>query len=149
MTTKQKANAEKFKKAVAEAKKLRKKNPKLTHAQAVKQAFAILYKTGKVSGAKKTATKKKTVKKKTAKKPTEKAILNKIHKVKSEVNKLDEAQHKHMCIGKVKTAGIGALTHKYGKLSTKKLMAKTKRLRTQISKEMRDVVSKIKKLKSL
>lgn len=47
MTAKQKANREKFKKVVAEAKKLRKKNPKLTQAQAVKQAWAIMYsKTG-------------------------------------------------------------------------------------------------------
>lgn len=36
------------------------------------------------------------VKKKYAKKPTEKTILNKIHKVKHEVESLDEAQHKHM-----------------------------------------------------
>ena len=41
MTAKQKAAREKFKKVVAEASKLRKKNPSLTQAQAVKQAFAI------------------------------------------------------------------------------------------------------------
>jgi hypothetical protein len=41
MTAKQKANQARFKKVVAEAKKLRKKNPKLTQAQAVKQAWAI------------------------------------------------------------------------------------------------------------
>lgn len=66
MTAKQKANAMRFKKAIAEAKKLRKKNPKLTQAQAVKQAWAILYKTGKVSAVK-TATKKPARKKATAK----------------------------------------------------------------------------------
>lgn len=43
MTAKQKAARAKFKAVVAEAKKLRKKNPKLTQAQAVKQAFAISY----------------------------------------------------------------------------------------------------------
>jgi len=43
MTAKQKANRERFKKVVAEAKKLRKKNPKLTQVQAVKQAWAISY----------------------------------------------------------------------------------------------------------
>ena len=48
MTAKQKANRERFKKVVAEAKKLRAKNPKLTQAQAVKQAWAIFKKTGKV-----------------------------------------------------------------------------------------------------
>jgi hypothetical protein len=67
MTAGQKKNIERFKKAAAEAKKLRKKNPKLTQAQAVKQAYAILYKKGKVSGAKKTATKKPARKKATAK----------------------------------------------------------------------------------
>lgn len=52
MTAKQKANRERFKKVVAEAKKLRKKNPKLTQAQAVKQAWAIMYaKPGKKVGA--------------------------------------------------------------------------------------------------
>ena len=61
MTAKQKANAQRFKKAVAEAKKIRAKNPKLTQPQAVKQAWAILYKTGKVAGT------KKPVKKSTAK----------------------------------------------------------------------------------
>jgi len=43
MTAKQKAAREKFKKVVAEAGKLRKKNPSLTQAQAVKQAWGISY----------------------------------------------------------------------------------------------------------
>ena len=43
MTAKQKAARMKFKQVVAEASKLRKKNPKLTQAQAVKQAWAISY----------------------------------------------------------------------------------------------------------
>ena len=43
MTAKQRAARAKFKAVVAEAKKLRKKNPSLTQAQAVKQAFAISY----------------------------------------------------------------------------------------------------------
>jgi len=68
MTAKQKAAREKFKKVVAEAAKLRKKNPKLTQAQAVKQAFAISYsKAGKTKvGAvkKKAAPKKKAAAKK-------------------------------------------------------------------------------------
>lgn len=74
MTAKQKAARAKFKQVVAEAKKLRKKNPKLTQAQAVKQAWAIEYKkapkkvaeVGKV--AKKKAVKKKAASKKVAKK---------------------------------------------------------------------------------
>jgi hypothetical protein len=48
MTAKQKANQARFKKVVAEAKKLRKKNPSLTQAQAVKQAWAIMYSKKKV-----------------------------------------------------------------------------------------------------
>lgn len=61
MTAKQKANRERFKKVVAEAKKLRKKNPKLTQAQAVKQAWAIMYskKRAGVGAVKKKAVKKK------------------------------------------------------------------------------------------
>lgn len=42
------------------------------------------------------------VKKKAAKKPSETDILNKIHKVKKNVDQLDEAQHKHMSIGSIK-----------------------------------------------
>jgi len=48
MTAKQKAARAKFKQVVAEAKKLRKKNPKLTQAQAVKQAWAIAKKVGAI-----------------------------------------------------------------------------------------------------
>jgi len=70
MTAKQKAARMKFKKVVAEASKLRKKNPKLTQAQAVKQAWAIEYakegKTKKVSEKKKAAPKKKVARKKVA-----------------------------------------------------------------------------------
>ena len=70
MTAKQKAARAKFKAVVSEAKKLRKKNPKLTQAQAVKQAWAIEYsKSGKKKAAKKKvgAVKKKAVKKKAVK----------------------------------------------------------------------------------
>lgn len=64
MTAKQKAARAKFKAIVKEAGKLRKKNPKLTQAQAVKQAWAISY--GKKSAGV-GAVKKKTVTKKKAK----------------------------------------------------------------------------------
>jgi len=61
MTAKQRAARAKFKAVVAEAKKLRKKNPKLTQAQAVKQAFAISYgkKRAGVGAVKKKAARKK------------------------------------------------------------------------------------------
>jgi len=69
MTVKQKAARAKFTKAIAEAKKLRSKNPKLTQAAAVKQAFAILYskdKPKKVGAVKKKAAVKKAAFKKKA-----------------------------------------------------------------------------------
>lgn len=67
MTAKQKANRERFKKVVAEAKKLRKKNPKLTQAQAVKQAWAISYSKKRAGvGATKKAAKKKAEPKKSS-----------------------------------------------------------------------------------
>lgn len=47
MTAKQRAARAKFKAVVKEASKLRKKNPKLTQAQAVKQAWAISYSKGR------------------------------------------------------------------------------------------------------
>jgi DNA repair protein RadC len=62
MTAAQKAARANFKKAVTEAQKLRKSNPKLTQAQALKQAFA---KTKKVAAVeKKAAPKKKAASKK-------------------------------------------------------------------------------------
>jgi hypothetical protein len=64
MTTAQKKNVERFKKAATEAKKLRAKNPKLSQAQAVKEAFAILYKGGKISAVKPAKKATVTVKKK-------------------------------------------------------------------------------------
>jgi len=112
MTAKQKAARARFKSAIAEAKKLRAKNPKLSQAQAVKQAWEILYskdkpakKVGsvkkKAAPKKKAAVKKAAPKRKASKKISEKAILNKIHKVKKDVEMLDEAQHSHM-IGNIK-----------------------------------------------
>jgi len=53
-----------------------------------------------------------TVKRKTAKKkPSEQSILNKIHTVKHDVEKLDEAQHKHMMSGLTKI--VGKIFNKY------------------------------------
>jgi hypothetical protein len=64
MTAKQKAARANFKKAVTDAQKLRKINPKLTQAQALKQAFAANKKVGAVK-------KKSTPKKKAAPKKAE------------------------------------------------------------------------------
>jgi hypothetical protein len=61
----------------------------------------------KKNGRKIGAIKRKTAKKK----PSEQSILNKIHIVKDSVNKLDEAQHKHMMSGLTKI--IGKIFNKY------------------------------------
>ena len=87
MTAKQRAARAKFKAVVKEASKLRKKNPKLTQAQAVKQAWAMSYskKNNKVGAVKKkTATKKKSatkVKAKKGKKTSEMHTDTKSHNV--------------------------------------------------------------------
>jgi hypothetical protein len=181
MTAAQKKNRERFKKAAAEAKKLRKKNPSLTQAEAVKQAWAIMYKksgTSKKIGyskerssIEKRATpyiklyKGKGWSKKDAvkngiidaaymsgtkkRKPTERNILNKIHKVKHDVEKLDEAQHDHMSIGAIKSKGVKTLQKKFGILAAKKLMKKKKSEAKKLQKEMTKVKVQLKKLLSL
>jgi len=118
-TAAQKQNIARFKAVQAEAKKLKAKNKKLTHIQAVKQAWAIMLnkapKKKKVAGLEKVVkkgskttvvyskkTKKKAAPKKKAsqgvlfgtKKPSEKAILKKVHSAKTTsktlFNKLDK-----------------------------------------------------------
>ena len=106
MTAKQRAARAKFKAVVAEAKKLRKKNPKLTQAQAVKQAWAISYskKNNKVGAVKKkTATKKRSatkVKAKKGKKTSEMHTDTKSHNVNirviSGINKIGNASLDHL-----------------------------------------------------
>jgi len=143
MTAKQRAARAKFKAVVAEAKKLRKKNPKLTQAQAVKQAFAISYskqRAGKKLG---------SIAKKSKRKPTERDILNKIHTVKEKVNNLEEAQHEHMSIGAIKSKGIKTLQKKFGILAAKKLFKRKKTEARKLQKEMTKVKQQLKKLISL
>jgi hypothetical protein len=78
MTAKQKAARANFKKAVTEAQKLRKSNPKLTQAQALKQAFAANKKVGAIK--KKAAPKKKAAVKKAAPKKVASKRITDIHK---------------------------------------------------------------------
>ena len=83
MTAKQKAARANFKKAVTEAQKLRKSNPKLTQAQALKQAFAANKKVGAVkkkAAPKKAALKKSSPKKKAAPKKVASKRITDIHK---------------------------------------------------------------------
>jgi hypothetical protein len=102
---------------IKEAKILRKKNPKMEWKKAVAQASAIYAskhkgkspvgkkhkKVARKKAAKKVGTvKRKVVRKKAAKKRiTERGILKRIHTVKRNVQRLDEAQHKHM-LGRIK-----------------------------------------------
>lgn len=84
MTAKQRAARAKFKAVVKEASKLRKKNPKLTQAEAVKQAWAISYSKER-KGKKLGATKKKAaptkVKAKKSKRTSEMHTDTKSHNV--------------------------------------------------------------------
>jgi hypothetical protein len=105
MTAAQKAARVKFNKAIA----IRKKT-----GCTLKEAFAQVYgkkvgavkkKAAKKSAPKKKAVKKSAVKKRPAtkkKKISERGILTKIHRVKKDVDVLDEAQHKHMMGGKLR-----------------------------------------------
>jgi hypothetical protein len=108
MTAAQKIAKEKFKKAIAYRQKT---------GVSLKEAFAHIYGKKKIGVVKKKTAKKvvrkkaakkvgelyKVVRKKSAKKKkiSEQGILKRKHVVKKEVEKLDEAQHKHM-IGKIK-----------------------------------------------
>lgn len=97
MTAKQKAARAKFKQIVAEAKKLRKKNPKLTQAQAVKQAWAIAKKVGAIKiiekGESKSARPSATYQQKRTKKGTY-AGLKKVGAVKKKAAKKSSSYHK-------------------------------------------------------
>ena len=102
---------------IKEAKILRKKSPKMEWKKAVAQASAIYsskHKGKSPVGKKKSAKKVGVVKhKKVAhkKKLSEQSILNKIHTVKHDVERLDEAQHKHMMSGLTKI--VGKIYNKY------------------------------------
>lgn len=83
MTAKQRAARAKFKAIVKEAGKLRKKNPKLTQAQAVKQAWAISYgkKSSKVGAVKRKKASPTRVKAKKSKRTSEMHTDTKSHNV--------------------------------------------------------------------
>jgi len=119
-----------------------------------------LYKSGKYAkwtdaikaASKQTATVGAT-KKKSA--PKKKAAVKKAAPKKKATTKRDYGSHKDTNSHNVKisvVSGIGSLlTHykdAYGKLSSKKLLEKTKRGKQKIAKEMTAVASKIKKLKN-
>ena len=123
MTQAQKTAKAKFKQAIAYRQKT---------GVSLKEAFAHIY--GKKTATKKKAAKKvvrkkvakKIIRKKTVKKRlgsikkkkiTETGILNRIHNVKKSVDKLDEAQHKHMSkLGAVSSHLIHEVKEAHNKL---------------------------------
>ena len=138
MTPGQKRNIERLKKLQIEAKKIRAKNPKLSHLEAVKIAA------GKTLGKAKTPTKKiikHKVKTVGAKKITEKKILQKIHKVKKNVNELDEAQHEHIL-----QKSIGKLNNTFIAMFSTPSNVSMQKFKTTSIQEARKLASAFKKL---
>ena len=141
MTAKQKAARAKFKAIVKEASKLRKKNPKLTQAQAVKQAWAISYgkKRAGVGAVKKKAAPTK-VKAKKSKRTSEMHTDTKSHNVNIRVVS---------GIGSIKKSAETLLKNQYGNLAARKLSESTKRGKRKIQKQMSEIAAKIRKVVSL
>lgn len=141
MTAKQKAARAKFKAIVKEASKLRKKNPKLTQAQAVKQAWAISYgkKRAGVGAVKKKLAPTK-VKAKKSKRTSEMHTDTKSHNVNIRVVS---------GIGSIKKSAETLLKNQYGNLAARKLSESTKRGKRKIQKQMSEIAAKIRKVVSL
>lgn len=141
MTAKQKAARAKFKAIVKEASKLRKKNPKLTQAQAVKQAWAISYgkKRAGVGAVKKKVASTK-VKAKKSKRTSEMHTDTKSHNVNIRVVS---------GIGSIKKSAETLLKNQYGNLAARKLSESTKRGKRKIQKQMSEIAAKIRKVVSL
>jgi len=87
---------------------------------------------------------------------SEKTILNKIHKVKDQVNKLDEAQHKHM-IGKISQHNVDKIKSSLQELKQLETHlailknAKPKIVKSQlpvIRREIKNTVNSIKEVKT-
>jgi hypothetical protein len=131
MTAKQRAARAKFKAVVAEAKKLRKKNPKLTQAQAVKQAFAISYsKAGKSKvGAvkKKAATRVKAKKSKNTEMHTDTKSHNVNIRVMSGLSKITGTPHKSKYFIKYKIDNIQRMEY-FDKLPKDRYVSPSERI---------------------
>jgi hypothetical protein len=131
---------------IKEAKILRKKNPKIEWKKAVAQASAIYaskHKGKSPVGKKKSAKKVGVVKhKKVAKKKkiSEQGILNRIHKVKHDVERLDKAQHKHMSMSGMRNINVIKEIE-----STKDLIVEQTELLDRLQKAYKKSVSKINK----
>lgn len=143
MTAGQKRNIERLKKLQADAKKLKKANPKLTHIEAIRIAA------GKKVGVAKKTVKSKTVgattkRKKPIKKITERVVLTQAHKVKNAANKLDELQHEHML-----QKSIGSLSAKYIAVYTNPKGIQTQLFKTTSLMEAKKLATGFKKLHNI
>jgi endonuclease III-like uncharacterized protein len=143
MTAGQKKNIERLKKLQADAKKLKKANPKLSHIDAIRIAA------GKKIGAVKHTAKSKNVapttkRKKPAKKITERVVLTQAHKVKNAANKLDELQHEHML-----QKSIGSLSAKYIAVYTNPKGIQTQLFKTTSLMEAKKLATGFKKLHNI
>lgn len=139
MTAKQRQARAKFKAVVKEASKLRKKNPKLTQAQAVKQAWAISYskeRKGEKLGAvkKKSATRVKAKKSKSTEMHTDTKSHNvNIRVVSGIIPNQKEELEKYIRV--------------YGRLMAEKLAAKTMQEKKVINRALKITKSIILSLK--
>lgn len=142
MTAGQKRNIERLKKLQADAKKLKKADPKLSHIDAIRIA------TGKKVSATKKTVKSKTVgatkRKKPVKKITERVVLTQAHKVKNAANKLDELQHEHML-----QKSIGSLSAKYIAVYTNPKGIQTQLFKTTSLMEAKKLATGFKKLHNI
>jgi hypothetical protein len=143
MTAGQKKNIERLKKLQADAKKLKKANPKLTHIEAIRMSARK-----KVSATKKTVKSKTVVattkRKKPVKKITERVVLTQAHKVKNAANKLDELQHEHML-----QKSIGSLSAKYIAVYTNPKGIQTQLFKTTSLMEAKKLATGFKKLHNI
>jgi hypothetical protein len=167
MTAGQKKNIERLKKLQADAKKLKKANPKLSHIDAIRMAagkkvgaYKILEKNelssvkakkvlrqkrksdGTFDGYKRIAGTNK--RKKPIKKITERVVLTQAHKVKNAANKLDELQHEHML-----QKSIGSLSAKYIAVYTNPKGIQTQLFKTTSLMEAKKLATGFKKLHNI
>jgi len=139
MTAGQKKNIERLKKLQADAKKLKKANPKLTHVEAIRMAAGK-----KVGESKKTVKVGATKKRKATPKITERVILTASHKVKNAANKLDELQHEHML-----QKSIGKLSESFLAVYSSNGKTIIQRFKTTSLMEAKKLASAFKKMHNL
>jgi len=141
MTAAQTKARERFKAAVKEAAKLRKKNPKLTQADAVRQAWAKLYgkSKGKKIGAPRKASAFRKVTKKTA---TKKAAPKKCAPKKPATGERHTDTKSH----NVNIRVMSGIYRDYLLVFDKKTDLTTKRVKTSSIQEARRIASQYKKV---